>query len=167
MGLINDVVILSLGLGVGYYMAHSNYNDCHKMVADKIVEVQRDFKNVPTSNVVNPKDVGIDYIVSDNFEGYRFTNKNNNQEGVLVKMSYAGKNSFHYLTLDEAVNVKSNVPIVGQEMYEVDKYERDKGLEKSSGLSGHRRLSGFSGFSTNKVMGNFKQKLKEYNSMEE
>ena len=153
MGLINDVVILSLGLGVGYYMAHSNYNDCHKMVADKIVEVQRDFKNVPTSNVVNPKDVGIDYIVSDNFEGYRFTNKNNNQEGVLVKMSYAGKNSFHYLTLDEAVNVKSNVPIVGQGMYETE--ER---LEK---------LSGVNGFSTKKVIGDLKQKLKVYNSVEE
>ena len=95
MGLISNVLVLSAGLGIGYYAGKND--SCHSPT-QKIMALEQKYAKMPSQQgIVGPKELSIDYIVDEKhgFKGYVFTDNGKRTEGVLVRSPLFGKDSYY------------------------------------------------------------------------
>ena len=115
MGLISNVLMLSAGLGIGYYACKDD--SCHSST-QKIMALEQKYAKMPSQQgIVGPKELSIDYIVDEKhgFKGYVFRDNARGTEGVLVRSPLFGKDSYYvsYAAVEGGVQAPTEkIPLI-------------------------------------------------------
>lgn len=115
MGLISNALMLTAGLGIGYYACK---NDACHTSAQKIMALEQKYARMPSpQGIVGPKELSIDYVVDEKhgFKGYVFTDNGKGTEGVLVRSPLFGKDSYYvsYAAVEGGVQTPTEkIPLI-------------------------------------------------------
>jgi|GEM_PF-5353997 len=122
MGILSESFLFVAGSAAGYalcYNCHTTPLGIKSSSSQDLTIIEQKYSTINSpERVIGPKDISIDYLVSqpNNFRGFVFTDNNTAQKGVLAKVQVYGslQQTFMYVALDKELTQTEKVPIIQQ-----------------------------------------------------
>ncbi len=122
MGILSETIVFVAGGAAGYalcYNIHTAKIDEKSTSSQDLTTIEQKYSTINSpERVIGPKDISIDYLVSqpNNFRGFIFTDNNTAQKSVLAKVQVYGslQQTLMYVALDKELTPTQIVPIIQQ-----------------------------------------------------
>jgi len=91
------------GLGAGYVAFKPNADRCEGFYKTELAAIEQKYESIPpTPGVAAPKDMGLEYVVSEGaqFKGLLFTDFGSGKQGVVTKNQIFGSTNYSFVYAD-------------------------------------------------------------------